>query len=353
VGRFLVPEEIESLLIIQPAASGDVALTTTLIARVKALNPQCHITLMTRAATASVAALCLDVDAKEVLPVELESAGRRQILQHFADRANQVVYCWYLREESDLGTRYNLRETIYLLAGWPTPPDRPAPIRLKAPAVGRSGEEILRSLLSRPGRWLTCRRWMVRAGREFCFSVVRLAKKRQVKDSGLRSSLQKFFRVAKHSCRVLARKSPPKNSRNVVLALTALSLAPPPSDLAVDLVQRLKKAGWTVLQNLGLPSEALIPGTVPFCCPYDDFLRIRESGVPLVGWRSGLCDLAAAVDFVPMVILYPAPSDSCFFPHSTSLEALGVRGDFLEMVCPSAESLDWPRLIDYLNRRSA
>ena len=355
VGRFLVPQEIRSILIIQPAASGDIALTTTLIAQIKRLNPRCHVTLAMRAATVPVAAMCPEIDALEVISLELALRGRRETLQYFAGRADMVVHCWYFGEHPELGQHYNLRETIYLLAGWPTPPDRPASIRLQASRSDRSGGEILRAVLSRSGRWPTCRRWIGNAWREILFCLGEVLKgKKPLGKSGLRSSLYLFLRVIKGTRQLLGMRPPPGLSRCVMLSFGAFSLGPPPAGMAALLVQKLSDAGWTVLQNLGGPSEPLVPGAVPLCCSYDDFLQLRHGGIPLVSWRSGICDVAAAVESVPMVALYPP----LIPPHPRpclelfGFESMGIRGDILDLACPSTESMDWPRLIGHLDGRA-
>jgi hypothetical protein len=340
-GSFLVPQEIKTLLVIQPASSGDIALATTVIARVKAENPQCRVTIIARKATASLIPLCPDVDAVELISPEVYALSRKKVLEHFAGRADRVVHIWCFGEPWEMGMTYNLLETMYLLAGWPTPPERPASLKMRPTRNDRTIEEILEPLLKPAALLKNNLNWKVKAFQRLLQHIKNAVKARRIKGSLVYTASLQFWAALTRFGPIFSGVPAPGTARYVILSMDCISLVPPPRHLAPLIVAKLKEAGWTVLQNL-VGRDEMIPGVIPLYCSYDDFLQLREHGIPMIGWRSGLCDLAAAAESAPLVVLFPREAFLCGFAE------MGIRGKILEVTYFSDESLDWPRLLDHI-----
>lgn len=350
VGFFLKPREIRSLLVIQPAASGDVALTSTLISQVKENNPQCHVTLLTRGSTAHVAGFCPWVDSVEVIAPELLLLGRRELLQRFATGADAVVHTWYFSEDQDLGARYNLLETIWLLAGWPHPPIRPVTVNLQVPGERRDIDGILDSVIGIRAML----RWTQTPLAEIAFCLKQMLAGKIARETGLRASVHKFLHSIRSISQILRSTFIVPKRGYVIISLSAFSVAKPPPEFGFILVQKLKMAGWIVLHNVLDPFESLA-GTIPLVCTYADFLWLRKNGIPLVAWRSGLCDIAVSAKNVPIVALYPRNTS----PHPRPIielfgfKSMGIRANCLDLICDSIELLDWKILLRHLETNSA
>jgi hypothetical protein len=99
------------------------------------------------------------------------------------------------------------------------------------------------------------------------------------------------------------------------------------------------------------PTQAL-SGTTPLVCNYQEFCALRHIGLPFVGWRNGLCDIAAAFP-APMVVLYPPKAE--VFPQSLldlfGLATMKVARSVLEIVCANAENLDSTKWLSFLESK--
>lgn len=96
-----------------------------------------------------------------------------------------------------------------------------------------------------------------------------------------------------------------KKGRTILLAPTARSIAEGPDEGFWELLaQRLSAMGYCVCTNLSHPKETAVKDTVGIIIPYREMDRFLQAAGTLIGYRSGLCDLAAAVP-CRKIILYP------------------------------------------------
>ena len=79
----------------------------------------------------------------------------------------------------------------------------------------------------------------------------------------------------------------------VILSTQSATLPSPPAEVVRMMVRLLRASGRTVLHNVRTPLDAAT-GTLPLLCTYKEFLCPARAGIPFVGWRNGLCDIAAA-----------------------------------------------------------
>lgn len=344
VGQPLKPERIQSLLVILPGASGDVALSTTVIRYVKQANPQCRVIYATRKANITVAQLCPGVAETIELPNEaIGSLSRRRYLDQFAGFADAVVCPSCVPDDMNLLNHCNLVETLWLLSGVESrvpqkPSQKPQQVWLEAGADVESAVAVIgRSLAQRT-------ELMQAAARQTALAVKDVARPRFLRGSGVR----KHLRNVPLLLRLGLEAASPRHTRRlrggslsksfVILSTQANSLSGPPAGVTRALIRALRRDGRTVLHNVLDPCQA-VPGTVPLVCSYAEFLALRQGGMPFVGWRSGLCDIAAAAP-APMCVLYPATYEWAEEPISTfGFNAMNVAANCYEFVCRSVDDV--------------
>ncbi len=355
----LHPERLKSLMVIVPAASGDVALSTTLIRHVKRINPNCRVTFATRKANISLIRLCPGVDEIVELAFVPRLPGghdwnqwsRRQELADHAGKADDVVCVISFPEDVDLLERHglNILESIWLLAGVTggMPPE-PQRVWLEAPTGGNiAADTVERSLTTRAQISLAAR------------SVTRLTQgaaslKRfgTLRGSGIKqyfgdlqslSNLGEIRRARQRHCLATTFLA----EQFVILSTEATSLPPPPDSVVRALVAMLRGAGRTVLHNVRDPLRAA-PGTVPLVCGYPEFVALREAGVPFVGWRSGLCDIAAA-STVPMCVLNPPKNEiGLDMIEAFGLASMNAAANCLDIVCEDVDDLNQNEILNHI-----
>lgn len=348
-GGFLEVSRLESLLIIVPGVSGDVALSTTLIREVKRLNPRCRIHFGTNRETVGVARLCPGVEDILVLPpVKRHLYSRGGLLRQYAGCADRVVYASCVREDVDLLARYSPVEALWLLAGMRHMPEERMRLWLEPPADGRPVDDILRDSA---GEGLTPSRLSRRAAATVR-SLLRCGRRMMLDRTHLPAALAAARKALGQWKSRPARSAPgcPANGPMVILGTGARSLQGPGGHLIEAMVDVLRRAGYTVLHNVLEPSEAAT-GTVPLTCSHGDFLRLRQEGIPFVGWRSGLCDIAAAAD-APMCVMYPAEGAYVRRPIELfGFESMRIEAKCLEFVCDEPSDIRNSGLPDFLSER--
>ena len=357
VGEPLRPEALNSVFIVVPGSSGDVALATSVVRWVKERNPDCKVSFASKRANLSLLEMCPGVDEIVESPtVTFDVTPARRIWrERYAGRADVVIHPICLFEDQALMRRYDFLETMWLLSGvpdgmpqgphrlWMEPPDAAATAArvLTRCVSARYADELSAEARRRPGKTLG--------------DVVR---KRTLSNVGWTFPM-KLRRHAAFVRTVAAQFGPADATdarRFVILSNEAGAVPPAPPGLFEEIVRFLRAQGRVVLQNVLDPARAL-PGTVPLVCSYPEFLSLRQAGVPFVGWRSGLCDIAAAAP-APMCVLYPPRVDGCWIGMMVNCEtilksfgfgSMNVAANCIEFDCYSAEDVDFEKLATILD----
>jgi hypothetical protein len=355
----LMPEALESVFLIVPGSSGDVILATTVVRYIKDRNPRCRVVCAVKRSNLPLVTLCPGVDEAVEWPKESPAnpRSRRFSLARYADRAGAVLYPICDPEDMDLLLRYNFLETIWLLAGipnglptepqrlWIEPPDDPATLER---VLGRCFHRRHASqLLGAVGR---------QPGKPFGTAL----RTRTVRNAGWTLIPKSVLNLLQNAAYV-RRLRPPTVSelaaRLVIVSSEANMFPLPAKGLFEAIIRYCRSQGRIVLQNVLDPAQAA-PGTVPLICSYHEFLCLRSAGIPFIGWRSGLCDIAATVA-TPMCTVYPSSFVGCGDLIQATMEvptesfgfaAMGIATDGVEIVCDSAADLDYEKLAAVLER---
>ncbi|TLD68434.1 glycosyltransferase family 9 protein [Phragmitibacter flavus] len=347
VGGFLDIKSLRSLFVMVPGVSGDVCLTTPLLRHVKEQNPDCHVTFVTNEVTFGVAKLCPYIDEIALLPsAKVHNFSRNWLVEHFAGRADAVIYPNCVRQDVDLLETYNAVEVIWLIAGIEGGvPEEGVRFWLDVPGPRRSIEEVLRTCT---GHGLTYP--LVKKRLTTLANGVMMVARRAMFD---RTHLPIAIKHVRHELSKWAKPAPAKRlkpmegSRYVLLGTGAKSLRAPTPELINEMVRMLSEAGFTVLHNVLDPFEAA-PDTIPLLCSHEEFLRLRLAGVPFVGWRSGLCDIAAAAP-APMCVLYPAVDNYARPPMELfGFKSMKVQCNCQEFICEGISDLRDPAMLQFL-----
>ena len=340
----LKPETLRSVFIIIPGNSGDVALATSVVRFIKDRNPQCVVSFAVKRSNIPLLKLCPGVDEAIELPAPGANPSRQNYLARFAGRADAVIYPICLFEDIFLLRRFNFLETIWLLSGveggmpetphklWLSPPHDPG---IAVQVLNRCLSDSFESSLK------------VRANRQPREIVGQLFRQRKVRNIGWKSRGKLLRHVA--YLRQLASKTVIEDAKRqfVIVSSEANAMSPPPKMLFERVIRLLQSRGRIVLQNVLDPLHAA-PGTVPLVCSYEEFLCLREADIPFVGWRSGLCDIAAASQ-APMCVLYPSSMDGCSVGLQANCEvpiksfgfnAMNIDANCAEVVDDGAEDID-------------
>lgn len=363
VGEPLRPERLGSLLVVVPAASGDVALATTVIRHVKNANPDCRVSFATRRANIPLIKMCPGVSDVVEVPHETSPLGghqwdalsRRSLLKTYAGRADAVVSTCFFPEDVGLLTEHHLNalEAIWLLTGVPGGmPREPQRVWLQSPLAPAEAPAVIRRSLGRPARAELVSRGLRRLP-ESLGAVVRA---RSLKGSRIKTVPADLYRVSRsliETARPMHRRRLNGDSLDrdfVILSTEATSLPAPPRGVVGALVRMLQKDGRTVLHNVRDPLHAA-PGAAPLVCTYPEFVCLREAGVPFVGWRNGLCDIAAAAP-APMCVFSPPEHDwhrdvQAMFGFG----AMNVAVDCLEVVCRDVSDVKRSNFVNHLKQR--
>lgn len=345
-GGFLEPSRLESLLLIVPGVSGDVALSTTLIRAVRRENPACRILFATDADMVPVARLCPAVDDILVLPpMKKHGFSRTQLLKQYSGQASAVVYASCIKEDMDLLETYNPVEALWIVSGMRQRPTEKLRLWIKPPVENRSAEEILNE---KAGHHFTpevfthrVATWM-RAALRYGKATLLRTNRRAVAGAALRSEWAKWSPKP--------RRNPflSETDRLVTISTGSNFLMPPPPGVIAALVDVLNRDRWTVLHHVLDPKESA-PGTIPLVCDAADFLRLCEAGIPFVGWRSGLCDIVAGTS-APMGVLYPPEGPFVRPPLDVlGFENMQIQANCFELVCRDAADVRDSALIEFLN----
>jgi hypothetical protein len=122
--------------------------------------------------------------------------------------------------------------------------------------------------------------------------------------------------------------------KTVVLCPEARStamMAPIPLEFWTTLVGRLTARGFTCATNLG-PRTRCLSGTVPLDIPLSDFRAVALAAGSVVATRSGLCDLAANVTGLRLVVAYPPGRwKGGSLMEGTGLRCMGTNASALEL----------------------
>ncbi len=356
VGTPLHPEAVRSVFIIVPGSSGDVALATTVVRHIKDRNPDCRISFASKRANLPLLRMCPGIDEVVESPtVTFDVTPARRIWrERYSGRAEVVIHPVCLFEDQGLMRRYNFLETIWLLSGvpdgmpdgphrlWLTPPPNSA--ELAAGAIRRSlGAEGFSALVAQ-------------ARAERGKILKRMVEYRNVKNAGWKLPV----RLRKHAefVKQIGDIGDPLNAaeRFVIVSNEAGAVPPAPEGLFEEIVRFLRSRGRIVLQNVLDPLKAL-PGTVPLKSSYEEFVSLRAEGIPFVGWRSGLCDIAAASQ-APMCVLYPPRIDDFWIGMAVNCEtclksfgfgSMNIAANCVEADCYGVQDLDLSKLAAILD----
>lgn len=352
VGEPLRLPSLSSLLIAVPGASGDVGLSTVLVRYVKDMNPSCHVTYATTAANVPIVKMCPGVDAVLEMPADRRlRQSRRSLLREYAGSAEAVIVPVCFPEDADLMLRYNLIETMWILAGArqdQIPPTMRPWLCAPLPSGGwqcvvarhldwtRTARNALKALASsiiddvRALAWCWVERSLRTPSLAGCCTTLRNI-------ASLRVSCHSGGRLTDSAC-----------SRCVILATDANSIPGASPEVAESLCRSLRCAGWTVLHNVVSPLHA-IKGAVPLTCSYTEFLQLRLLGVPFIAWRSGLCDLATAAS-APMCVVYPAVRVYGRSPREAfGFREMGIGTNVLELECDSNGRLPVDAMLQHIS----
>ncbi len=352
VGKPLCPKFTQSVLIIAPGASGDVVLNTTLVRHIKAVNPGCFISFATKRVNIPLVNMCPGIDQIVELPDEpLAVLSRQRHLKMFEGSADAVVYTQCFPEDIDLLTDsdFDLLQSIWLLAGEPL--DSRQKLWIETSADSPNALTVLSRVLGPQTRKGLAEKGAARV-RE---SLSAFIKSRSFKGSRVRtlpSDLLRVWGAAVETSKPIHTRRLRKAavSRDfVLLGSQSNSLPGPPEGFVDTLVRMLQGDGRTVLHNVLSPCDAA-PGTVPLICSYEEFICLRQSGIPFVGWRSGLCDIAAVAP-APMAVFYPPGDDFFASPLKTfGFGSMNIAADCLELVCRSVSDVVQSNLVPHLKR---
>jgi hypothetical protein len=346
-GGFLEPARLKSLLVIVPGVSGDVALSTTLIRAVRKQSPACRILFATDADMVPVARLCPAVDDILVLPpMKKHGYSRTHLLEQYRGQASAVVYASCIREDIDLLERYTPVEALWIVSGMRQRPQGKLRLWIKPPVENRTAEDVLNE---RAGHHLTPEVFTHRAA-TWARAALRYGKatllrtgRRAVAGAALRNEWAKWSPKPSRRNPLLS-----ETDRLVVLSTGSHFLQPPSQDMVTAMVDLLNGAGWMVLHHVLDPKEAAV-GTIPLVCDDADFLRLREAGIPFVGWRSGHCDIAAGSS-APMCVFYPAEGPFVRPPlEILGFESMNIQANCLEVVCRDVADIQASQMIEFLN----
>lgn len=356
VGRPLAPETLGSVLIIVPGSSGDVALATTIVRWIKQRNPRCRVAFAVKRSNLPLLEMCPGVDEAVEIPTLhfRDVPGRRTYLAEFAGRADAVLYPVCVFEDLDLLRHWNFMEALWLLSGVPdgVPAER-LKLWQEPPDAAATATRVLKRVLSTD----FADELAARARRQPAEVARHIIRERTVKSAGWKNA----GRLARHAAflRTLTAQGTVAEAparKYVIMSSDAQTVPAPEPGLFEALIQFLQSRGRIVLQNVIDPVHAL-PGTVPLLCSYPEFLSLRAVGVPFIGLRSGLCDIAAASP-TPMGVLYPATMDkftpelraNCETPLKTfGFGSMNVEANCLEIICNRVQDLDLKTLATILD----
>lgn len=355
VGQPLQPEELESVFIIIPGNSGDVALATSVVRWIKGRNPRCRVTMAVKRSNLPLTRMCPGVDeAVETPTLPFDKVpGRSAYLTQHAGRAQAVLYPICVFEDMGLLRRYNFLETIWLLSGVPDGmPDGPQRLWLTPPNPEETAARVLGRCLSEDFAAALA----AEAHRQPGKIARHLLLKRTVRNAGWKNTGR--LRGYASYIRSLPPRAEPLDAANqfVIVSNDANAVPEPPDGLFEAVVQFFRSQGRVVLHNVLDPIHAL-PGTVPLMCTYQEFLSLRQAGVPFVGWRSGLCDIAASSP-APMCVLYPASMNKFSFGLQANCETplksfgfgpMNVAANCLDLASHGLEDLEVGKLAAILS----
>ena len=387
----LVPAKIEDLSIVVPGNSGDVALCTSVVRFVKRRNPSCKVSFITIRQNAALIQLCPGVDRVVVMPSQdYLSQSRKRLLVEFSAERGTVISTVNWSDDYDLLGTYNLHESIWLLAGlsradylrsagdrlWLDPPVRSEPLAFRPDAFRDAKPAFLPAMVKRylvtrmrtpdvteravgagavdatpakatdnvrsatpPGAKWRLRRRLLSLGNKILRNVPALAR------VDLVAPLLKMFCMPDRNGQVRTFDRAPY--KHVILSDDSQSQGRLHPVVVTLLVAVLRQGGWRVLHNVRDPALAF-PGTTPLICSYPEFVALRAAGHPFVGWRSGLCDVAAC-SRAPMVVLYPAKTQV----NRPVIELFGFRrmgfGDFcLDVLCDKLRTMPFRHILQHI-----
>lgn len=294
VGGFLNLNNVSNLLMVVPGASGDIALATTAIRHIKSVRPDCEITIGVRDHLKHVARLCPGASNVISLAFDEHWDKRSLLLSHYRKLVDCVVVVGIYSEDMDLLTKCGLSlvDTMWLLSGLP-----------------KSTQSLK--------IWLECR------------------DDRKEKE---------FFGSEKATY-----STPLDVKRDIIISTDARSLQAMPIALTHDFVAILKGAGLTVFHNVLREADAM-PGTIPLICSHEEFLAFRNRGFAYAGWRSGLCDIAAASS-APMLVLTHAATE-WYSSHEASFgfNAMNIDCSCTEIFIENEDSANLDGVRDFVDR---
>ena len=356
VGEPLRPEQLDSVFIVVPGSSGDVVLATSVVRWVKERNPNCKVSFAVKRANLPLLHMCPGVDEKiEFVPeTPMYPRSRRRRLAEYAGRADAVIYPVCDPEDMDLLQRLNFLETLWLLSGVPDGmPPGPHRLWMEPPDAAATAARVLARTLSADFADALA----ARARRQPAEVARHVLRTRSFSNAGWKNT-PRLLRYAASVRKLAAGSGGPSDpaGRFVIVSSEAYMYPAPPGGLFKKIIGVLRSQGRIVLHNV-LDVINAAPGTVPLVCSYPEFLSLRQAGVPFVGWRSGLCDIAAASP-APMCVIHPGTFAGCntqiqanmTWPiESFGFGAMNVAANCLELVCDSVEDLDAAKLATILD----
>ena len=349
----LDPPALRSLLALFPTGGGDFVLVTTLFRYVKLLNPRCVISVALKPANVPMARCCPLVDhVFPLTPEQLAAHEAHTLAPSLAGQADAVLDL--IRDDARelMHDGLTLLQAFWLLAGAPPPPRDAGPIQLTVPPASPASPALPALPTGNPLRpWLgaatTVRRVAGAAvvGGRALADVVRQPR---VRNTGLKVAARRSGNLLRSAAATIGVNSNAPNFRGIILSTTSASLKLMPPAFARRLVRLLRDDGWTVFANTADLSN--VPdGTLPLMCSHAEFLQLRAAGVPFVGWRSGLCDVAAAASGVPMCVFYPPHSFWSARPiESYGFASMGIRATCMDIEVDKFDDRAAAAMIDFL-----
>lgn len=92
------------------------------------------------------------------------------------------------------------------------------------------------------------------------------------------------------------------------------------------LAEELHRRGYSAVTNC-FENEAPVPGTVPFCVPYEELFCFLNYSGWLIAVKSGLCELASSVESCRMLVIFEKGSGASSYMWSLKRMGLHPNGE--------------------------
>ena len=124
------------------------------------------------------------------------------------------------------------------------------------------------------------------------------------------------------------KRAVPKDNKTVLLSPYSNTICPLPKQTWLNLIDKLKESGFSVVINTKENDEKFA-GEEKIFLPYDEMISYVDECIAFIGTRSGLCDIVSQTK-TNMIVLYPGISEAnnneSLFNYF-SIKKMGLRED--------------------------